>query len=88
MISLGQDNLVRLWQLDGKLVATLASLDQKDCVVFTPEGLFDASPSAEEFLHFVVNTDAVYKTYPLSQFKERYYRRGLLQKILKGEPVS
>jgi hypothetical protein len=63
-------------------------LDQKDWVVFTPDGLFDASPGAEESLHFVVNTDAVYKTYPLGQFKERYYRRGLLQEILRGEPVS
>jgi WD40 repeat protein len=88
ILSLGQDNLVRLWQLDGKLLATLASLDQKGWVVFTPDGLFDASPGTEESLHFVVNIDGVYKTHPQSQFKERYYRRGLLQKILRGESVS
>lgn len=88
ILSLGQDNLIRLWQLDGKLVATLASLDQEDWVVFTADGLFDASLGAEESLHFVVNTEGVYKTYPLGQFKERYYRRGLLQEILRGEPVS
>jgi len=88
LLSLGQDNLIRLWQLDGKLVATLASLNQKDWVVFTPDGLFDASPGAEESLHFVADTEGVYKTYPLDQFKERYYRHGLLQEILRGEPVS
>jgi hypothetical protein len=63
-------------------------VDQKGWVVFTPDGLFDASPGTEESLHFVVNTDGVYKTYPLGQFKERYYRRGLLQEILRGELLS
>lgn len=42
--STGYDGVVRLWNArDGKLAATLASLDENDYVAFTPEGRYSAT---------------------------------------------
>jgi WD40 repeat protein len=89
IISGSGDGTIRLWRTaDNKLQATLIPLYEDEWVVVTPDGLFDASPGAEDFLHFVVNTsERGYETIELDQFKSHYYEPGLLRKLLSGEPV-
>jgi WD40 repeat protein len=89
VISGSGDGTIRLWRsADNKPLATLIPLYEDEWVVVTPDGLFNASPGGEDYLHFVVNTsERGYETIELDQFKSRYYEPGLLQKLLSGEPV-
>lgn len=67
----------------GKLLVSLIALDENDWAVVTPNGLFDASRGAKRLMHYVVELESV----SLEQMKDIYYVPGLLQKILRGEPL-
>ncbi len=62
----------------GRTLATLISIGEKDWAVTTPDGLFDASEGAEQYLHFVEGLEII----GLNQLKERYYEPGLLAKLM------
>jgi WD40 repeat protein len=80
------DGTMRLWRAESdKPLATLIPVDKDDWVVVTPDGRFDASPGAEKWMHYVVNTsEGAYQVLPLEQFKSRYYEAGLLQKLIRS----
>lgn len=84
LISGSMDATTKLWHVDsGELAATLIGLDESDWAVLTPEGRFDASPSGQKLMHWMVGGERI----DLEQLKERYYEPGLLAKIFKGEPL-
>lgn len=73
-----QDGTIKIWDIvTGKEIATLVSLGETDWAVTTPQGLYDASPSAMKTMHYVVDNDVVL----LRQIKERYWDPGLLGKV-------
>jgi uncharacterized caspase-like protein len=81
-----EDNTTKLWDTNsGQCLATLIAIDSADWVVTTPSGLFDASPSAMNLMHFVVGIEAI----ELEQLKERYYEPGLPAKVMgfSSEPL-
>lgn len=66
-----------------KKLCDLIAVNEKDWVVITPDGLFDASPDARKLMHYIIG----FETVSLDQMKDMYYVPGLLQKIYKGEPL-
>lgn len=76
------DHTLKLWSAEtGKELLSLLILPHNSWVTTTPEGLFDATPSAMSLIHFVVNTpsDTVqpWKIIGLDQLKHRYYQPSL-----------
>ncbi|PHN07773.1 caspase family protein, partial [Flavilitoribacter nigricans] len=87
-----KDNTQKLWSTTVQLndaskpkeLATLVAIDTSDWIVTTPDGLFDASPGAMNWMHYSVfdQKNREYLAIELEQLKARYYEPGLLQKIL------
>jgi WD40 repeat protein len=79
------DGTVRLWDsATGNELCRVISLDGgKDWLVVTPDGLFDGSVNAPQFLSYRIagTLDFV----PLDRFLHRYYTPGLLAQLLKGK---
>jgi len=74
-----RDATTKIWDVNtGREVATLISLGENDWAVTTPDGLFDASEGAEQYVHFVKGLEVI----GLNQLKERYYEPGLLAKLM------
>ncbi len=76
------DHTLKLWSAEtGKELLSLLILPHNSWVITTPEGLFDATPSAMPLIHFVVNTpnDTLqpWKIIGLEQLKHRYYQPSL-----------
>lgn len=82
------DGQIKIWDLKGKEAykASLIPLDQKEYVVTTAIGLFDATPGAMKKLHYV----KAGKIIALDQLKSTYYEPNLLSKILgyNQEPLK
>jgi WD40 repeat protein len=78
LLSGSVDLTSKLWRVDGgEMLASLIALDDADWAVVTPDGLFDASPSAQKLMHWIVGQESI----ELQQLKERYYEPGLLAKL-------
>ena len=70
---------LKIWNSDtGEEIASLVQVGDKDWVVHTPVGLFDASPGAMKLMHYVVGQEVI----ELNQLKERYWQPGLLKALL------
>ena len=73
------DNTTKLWDVKtGLEKISMIAIDSTDWMVIAPNGLFDASQKAMEFLHFVADNEVI----ELLQLKDRYYEPGLLSKLL------
>jgi len=84
LVSGSFDGSSKIWETEtGRLRASLVTLDESDWAVITPDGLFDASPGAQQLMHWMVGNEPV----ELEQLKARYYEPGLLTKILSGRPL-
>lgn len=80
VISWAEDRTCRIWDAQsGKELLKIFWITEKDWVVLSPEGLFDASPGLMNSLYYVVGKDEIIE---LEQLKARYYEPGLLQKVL------
>jgi WD40 repeat protein len=81
------DGTVRWHRLsDGKeLLALFIHPDGLRWVVWTPQGYYDASVGADELIGWHVNHgyDRVPDFYPVSQFRERFYRPDVIQRVLQ-----
>ena len=80
------DHTIKIWNADtGREVASLTAIDEHDWAVVTPQNLFDASPAAMQWMHWVVDL----KPIEFNQLKDRYYEPGLLSKLLgfNDEPL-
>ncbi len=87
LITASLDSSTRIWQADWEAaslreeIVQLVSMENRDWVVMTPGGLFDASAGAMEKMHFVQGLEAI----ALDQLKKRYYEPGLLEAIWTDE---
>jgi WD40 repeat protein len=81
------DGTIRWYSMtDGKeLLAFYLHADQKRWILFTPTGYYDASPGAEDLLGWHVNhgAESAPSFYPVSRFKEQYYRPDIIDAILE-----
>jgi hypothetical protein len=50
----------------------------------TPDGYFDASDNAMDYVHFVRGLEVI----GLEQFFDEFYRPNLLGRVLRGEDLS
>ncbi len=81
------DGTIRwLSMADGKTLLTFyLHPDKKRWVLFTPTGYYDASPGAEEFLGWHLNNgpDEAPSFFPVSRFKDQYYRPDIIDAIFE-----
>lgn len=64
--------------------------NNKDWILFSPEGYFDCSQGAENFVGWHINQgyNKEAKFYPLSQFYEKFYIPNLGTRLLNGERIT
>ncbi len=76
---------VILWRTaDWQQLGTIVPLDSANWVVFSPDGKkFEASPGAMSALHFCRGDE----TFDVDKFKDQFYVRDLLQKLLSKVSV-
>ncbi len=81
------DGTIRWYRMiDGKeILAFYQHADNRRWVLFTPSGYYDASPGAEGLLGWHINNgpDKSPSFYPLSRFKEKYYRPDIIDALLE-----
>jgi Caspase domain len=81
------DGTIRWYRLsDGKeVLALFIHPDGQRWVVWTPQGYYDASVGADELIGWHVNHgyDRVPDFYPVSQFRDRFYRPDVIQRVLQ-----
>lgn len=67
-----------------ELLAFFPHTDRKRWVLWTPSGYYDASPGAEDLIGWQVNrgVDQAADFFPASQFRERFYRPDVIDRIL------
>jgi WD40 repeat protein len=90
------DGTVRWYRMkDGKeLLAFFPHADKKRWILWTPSGYYDASPGAEELIGWHVNngSDQAADFFPISRFRNTYYRPDVVAKILEtldeGEAIK
>lgn len=79
------DNSAIVWETaSGRGIVKLIALDTKDWVAITPDGFFDASPGAMEGMYYVAGLEII----ALEQLKGRYYKPGLVQRLLGPQPEA
>ena len=87
VIAAYDDGTIRWHRLsDGKeLLALFIHPDGQRWVVWTPQGYYDASVGADELIGWHVNHgyDRVPDFYPISQFRDRFYRPDVIQRVLQ-----
>jgi hypothetical protein len=85
-VSAESDGTIRWYRLrDGEpLLALFIASDRRRWIVFTPQGYFDASPGGEELIGWQVNNAGEQPPdfYPVGQFRDRYYRPDVIQRVL------
>lgn len=86
VVTLGWDSMVGIWdEKTGHERAKLYSLQHgKDWLVTTPDFNFDGSQDAQNLLEWRWNGEL----YQVSRFFEKFYEPGLLNRVLRGVPVS
>jgi WD40 repeat protein len=81
------DGTIRWHRLaDGKeLLALFIHPDGQRWIAWTPQGYYDASLGADELIGWHVNHgyDRAPDFYPVSQFRDRFYRPDVIQRVLK-----
>ncbi len=87
VIAAMKDGSIRWYSMaDGKeLLAFYLHADKKRWMLFTPSGYYDASPGAEDFLGWHLNNgpDNAPSFFPVSRFKEKYYRPDIIDAIFE-----
>ena len=86
------DGTIRWYSMtDGKeLLAFYIHTDKKRWVLFSPSGYYDASPGAEDFLGWHLNNgpDNIPSFFPVSRFREQYYRPDIIDLIFETNNES
>ncbi|MGD2150630.1 MAG: caspase family protein [Desulfobacterales bacterium] len=82
-LSGGRDGVIKLYDIKRKKeLASRVHIDEKDWVVYTPDGRFDGSPEGIRHVHFVQGLE----TYPLEAFYEKFYTPNLWVRIFDETP--
>ncbi|WP_052333978.1 caspase family protein [Neolewinella persica] len=86
------DGVIRWYRMtDGRhLLSLFIHPDRERWVCWTPDGYYNASPGAEEFLGWHVNQgmDKEALFYPLSRFRDKYYRPDVVQRVIMTADVE
>jgi WD40 repeat protein len=86
VVSAHGDGTIRWWRADDgqELLALFAHPDGKRWIAWTPQGYFDASVGAEELMGWHVNHGFDQKPdfFPVSRFRDRFYRPEVIAKVL------
>ena len=81
------DGTIRWYRMsDGQLLLTLfLHADDQRWILWTPSGYYDAAAGAESMLGWHVNQgeDREALFYPISHFRDRYYRPDVIDRILE-----
>ncbi len=81
------DGTIRWYRLsDGEeLLAFFPLANNKDWVLWTPTGYYDASPGGEDLIGWHVNhgKDQAADFFPAAQFRQTYYRPDIVAKVLE-----
>lgn len=81
LISHSVDGVTKFWDLTtGKEFFEHIHFGEKDWMVKNPDGYFNSTENARQFIHFVKGTD----TYSANQFFNEFYRPELLPKIFQS----
>jgi WD40 repeat protein len=87
VIAASGDGTVRWYRLsDGKeLLAFFIHPDGQRWVAWTPQGYYDASTSGDELIGWHINHgyDRAPDFHPVSQFRDRFYRPDVIQRVLQ-----
>ena len=79
------DGTIKFWSMQtGRLMVTLYQMDASDWAVTTPQGYFDCSEGAKQYIYFIQGL----KVYELDQFFEEFYQPKLLARIMAGEQIG
>jgi len=82
LISHSVDGSIKFWDLaTGKEFFEHIHFGEKDWMVKNPEGFFNATDKARQYIHFVQGL----KTYSVDQFFEEYFRPDLMPKIFQNK---
>lgn len=82
LATLGNDNVVRLWDVSaGKELVAMILVGDDDWVVTVPDGRFDGTDDGMKRIHFVQGKQPI----PLDSFFERFYTPGLLSQAVEGK---
>lgn len=88
------DGTIRWYDMrnGNELLALFVTPDPGDLqwVMWTPQGYYDASPGAEHLIGWHVNqgADKAALYYPISRFRDRYYRPDIVQRVLRLRDVQ
>jgi WD40 repeat protein len=81
------DGTIRWFRVsDGEeVLALFIHPDGSKWIAWTPQGYYDASLGADELIGWHINHgyDRAPDFYPVSQFRDRYYRPDVIQRVLK-----
>ena len=79
-----RDTTIKFWnKRTGKLLATAMAIEEKDWLVFSPEGYFDGSRLAWQLVPFIFpsNPKALYEP---EQFFNQFFQPALLHDVIKS----
>jgi WD40 repeat protein len=79
LISQSIDGIIKIWDLNNyKEKASYFTFGNKDWLVSSPDGYFDATEKVKEYIYFIRGNES----FSLDQFFDDFYKPRLLQKIL------
>jgi WD40 repeat protein len=88
LVSGSDDGSVKVWGVSsGKELASLITLDERDWLVVTPEGLFDGSPAAWNKIIWRFG-NSTFNYAPVEAFFSDYFYPDLLTDIFADKPPS
>lgn len=81
LISGSIDGELKVWEMNNRReLYAYHSIGEKDWLVATPEGLFDATSNARNYIFFVNGL----KSYSIDQFFEEFYQPSLIRHLYSG----
>ena len=85
-VVVAQDGIINWHSMkNGTLLLTLyIHTESKKWILFTPQGYYDASPGAENFIGWHLNNGPDHEAYffPASKFRKKYYRPDVIDNVL------
>jgi WD40 repeat protein len=84
-LSGGADGVIKLYDIERKKeLASRVHIDEKDWVVYSPDGRFDGTPEGIRRVHFAQRLE----TFPLEAFYEKFYTPNLWARIFDEKQLQ
>jgi WD40 repeat protein len=81
----GGDASTRLWDIStGEEMATMMEFDEKEWLIITPEGYYNASENGAQYLSVIVGENK----YGVDKFYDVFYRPDIVAAKLRGENIQ